>query len=166
MLIYHPAFDAYHCLFRMIALIDHVQCVEVDKARILDFYLTFPSLVATIRMPPTLSYAKKTARLYSNVYHDPISPRSTFKDMYHIQNSALKCLVATGLIELKDFENGKIYRTDLEIPDALLLSMSVFLNKKKDVYDFILESLSSFHLTGRDGLKDRTNLMEFRYDFS
>lgn len=32
MLIYHPAYDAYHCLFRMIALIDHVNEIEVDKA--------------------------------------------------------------------------------------------------------------------------------------
>jgi len=166
MLIYHPAFDAYHCLFRMIALVDHVQCIEVDKARILDFYLTFPALVSNIRMPPTLSFAKKTAKAYSNIYHDPISPRSTFKDMYHIQNSALKCLVATGLVDLKDFEKGNIYRTDVEIPDELLLSMRDFLNKKKDVYEFILGSLSKFHLTGRDGLKDRTNLMEYRYDFS
>ncbi|HGA8765958.1 TPA: ABC-three component system middle component 5, partial [Salmonella enterica subsp. enterica serovar Virchow] len=46
MLIYHPAYDAYHCLFRMIALIDHVNEIEVDKARILDFYLIFPALVS------------------------------------------------------------------------------------------------------------------------
>lgn len=166
MLIYHPAYDAYHCIFRMIALIDHVNKIEVDKARILDFYLTFPALLSEIRMPHHYSAIKKEAKKYSNDYRDPINGYSTFRDMHEIQMAAIRCLTATGLIELKSLENGVIERTNKSIPDALLLSMRDFLNAKKDVYFFIINTLSQFHLTGKDGLKDRTKLMEFRYDFS
>lgn len=74
MLIYHPAFDAYHCLFRMIAIIDHLNVVEVDKVRILDFYMIFPALVSKIRMPTTYNKSKAEAKKYSNEYRDPISP--------------------------------------------------------------------------------------------
>lgn len=166
MLIYHPAYDAYHCLFRMIALIDHVNEIEVDKARILDFYLIFPALLAEVRMPHNYSPIKKEAKKYSNDYRNPINSSSTFRDMHEIQMAAIRCLAATGLIELESLEKGIIERANKSIPDGLLLSMRDFLNEKKDVYIFIINTLSQFHLTGKDGLKDRTNLMEFRYDYS
>ncbi|HIH5775813.1 TPA: ABC-three component system middle component 5 [Citrobacter werkmanii] len=166
MLIYHPAYDAYHCLFRMIALIDHVNEIEVDKARILDFYLIFPSLVSEIRMPHNYSGVKKEAKKYSNVYRNPINISSTFRDMHEIQMAAIRCLAATGLIEVMPLERDLIKRTDKSIPDGLLISMCDFLNTKEEIYTFIISKLSQFPLTGKDGLKDRTNLMEFRYDFS
>ncbi|HEN3580842.1 TPA: ABC-three component system middle component 5 [Yersinia enterocolitica] len=166
MLIYHPAYDAYHCLFRMIAVIDHLSTLEVDKARILDFYLMFPSLVSDIRMPPNYIGDKKVAKSYANKYHDPINQLSTFRDMHQIQIAALRCLAASGLIDLPRFEKGEVHRTDMEIPDGLLLSMRGFLNEKNNIYTFIIEKLSKFNLTGKDGLKDRTRLMEYRYDFS
>lgn len=166
MLIYHPAYDAYHCIFRMIALIDHVNEIEVDKARILDFYLIFPALISEIRMPHNYSGIKKEAKKYSNEYRNPISIIATFRDMYEIQMAAIRCLAATGLIEIEPLETGVIKRTDKPIPDGLLLSMRDFLNAKEDIHTFIISKLSQFHLTGKDGLKDRTNLMEFRYDFS
>ncbi|MFB6326630.1 ABC-three component system middle component 5 [Pantoea deleyi] len=165
MLIYHPAYDAYHCLFRMIALIDHVNEVEVDKARILDFYLIFPSLVSEIRMPHNYSGVKKEAKKYSNYYRNPINTASTFRDMHEIQMAAIRCLAATGLIEVNLLEKNLIKRTDKSIPDGLLLSMRDFINNKSGIYTFIISKLSKFPLTGNDGLKDRTNLMEFRYDF-
>ncbi|MGR2856882.1 hypothetical protein FY046_12660 [Erwinia sp. 1181_3] len=166
MLIYHPAYDAYHCLFRMIALIDHVNEIEVDKARILDFYLIFPALVSEIRMPHNYSAIKKEAKKYSNEYRNPINISSTFRDMHEIQMAAIRCLAATGLIEIVSLEKNIIKRTHKSIPDGLLLSMRDFINAKKDIHEFIVTTLSQFHLTGKDGLKDRTNLMEFRYDFS
>ncbi|MEB7538442.1 hypothetical protein NGC37_08940 [Pantoea anthophila] len=166
MLIYHPAYDAYHCLFRMIALIDHVNEIEVDKARILDFYLIFPSLVSEIRIPHNYSRVKKEAKKYFNVYRNPINISSTFRDMHEIQMAAIRCLAATGLIEVMPLERGFIKRTDKSIPDGLLMSMCDFLNAKEEIYTFIISKLSQFPLTGKDGLKDRTNLMEFRYDFS
>lgn len=48
MLIYHPAYDAYHCVFRMLLIAERVSGIEVEKARILDFYLVFPGMVKKI----------------------------------------------------------------------------------------------------------------------
>ena len=166
MLIYHPAYDTYHCLFRMIALIEHVNEIEVDKARILDFYLLFPALVSEIRMPHNYSSMKKEAKKYSNIYRDPINVRSTFRDMYEIQMAAIRCLAATGLVEMDCLEKNIIKRTDKSVPDGLLLSINNFINTNKIINTFIIDTLSKFHLVGKDGLKDRTKLMEFRYDYS
>lgn len=166
MLIYHQAYDAYHCLFRMIAIVDHVHEIEVDKARILDFYLMFPAMASKIKMPYNYAYIKKIAKAYENVYHDPLSPASTFKDLQEIQTSAIKCLTATGLVEKEFYKKGVLKRTKLEIPNGLVTSLMAFINEKKDINEFILSTLSDFHLLGKEGLKDRTGLMEYRYDFN
>lgn len=41
MLIYHPAFDAYHATLRMLALLAFEMDFDVEKARILDFIWPF-----------------------------------------------------------------------------------------------------------------------------
>lgn len=164
MLIYHPAYDAYHCLFRMIVLINNIDTIEIEKARILDFYLTFPSLVEKIRMPQNHSHIKKIAKKYFNDYRNPINSITVFQDMHQIQISAIRCLAATGLIELAYLDDGLIKRTDKKIPEGLLLPIMDFLDTKKDIYNFIVHELSKLHLTGKDGLKDRTSLLEYRYD--
>ena len=47
MLVYHPAFDMHHCVFRMVRLLNRlpVGSCQVERMRILDFYLLFPSLI-------------------------------------------------------------------------------------------------------------------------
>lgn len=46
--------------------------------------------------------------------------------MHQIQISALKCLAAAGLIDVMKLENGIIARTEMDIPDGLLLAMRDF----------------------------------------
>jgi len=54
MLIYHPAFDAYHCVYRMTMLTQKVKELEYSKLRILDFYLCFPAEIDN-RTPETIA---------------------------------------------------------------------------------------------------------------
>ncbi|EON87829.1 ABC-three component system middle component 5 [Plesiomonas shigelloides] len=164
MLIYHPAYDAYHCLFRMLAIIEKAGKVEVDKLKILDFYILFPSMISDIRMPRQFSKIKKVAGRFYNEYHDPINPNVTFKEMRHIQDTAMKCMLATGYIQADEFDVGYVVRTEKNLPEKLTLEMKEFLDEKEPVSGFITNHLSKFDLSGSDGLKSRTKLMEHRYD--
>ena len=89
MLIYHPAFDAYHCVFRMLALIDSLPDIEIDMLRLCDFYLVFPSEIERIRLPAELSHGRKIAKSSSSIYRDPINAKQAFRDMSEIQLAAL-----------------------------------------------------------------------------
>lgn len=100
MLIYHPGYDAYHCIFRLLAVIDKVQDLEIDKARILEFFLLYPAAVSQVKIPQGMTAIRKEAKLLSNQYHDPINTRTTFRDMRFIQDAALKCIAAASLIDL------------------------------------------------------------------
>lgn len=164
MLVYHPAYDAYHCLFRMMSIIERVDEVELDKLKILDFYMLFPALLKLVRMPRQFTKFKKDAERIKNEYHDPINPLVTFKDMKHIQEAAIKCMLATGYIDSKFFSEGIIKRSDKKIASSLKIKMDDFISRREPFSSFIIDKLAKFHLVGPDGLKSRTQLMEYRYD--
>ncbi|WP_080756058.1 ABC-three component system middle component 5 [Pseudomonas brassicacearum] len=165
MLIYHPAFDAYHCVFRMLALIGVLPELEVEKARLLDFYLAFPSAISDIRLPSTLGHGRRLAKTYTNVYRDPLNPKAVFRDMTQIQNSALRSIAALGLIDLKQYERGVIRRVlSIGLPKSLSESLSNYVEGNGEVMDFLSKDLAHIPLRGLNGLKHRTELLEYRYD--
>ena len=164
MLIYHPAFDAYHCAFRMLAVAESISELEVDKARLLDFYLLFPSSVQFARLPVALRYVQKIAKSFANEYHDPLNPATTFRELRQIQQSALRCIAASGLIDIRRLEVGFVRRTDLPIPGDLQSKIDAFLLKRKPLAETILFDIGSIPLRGHDGLKHRSRLTEYRYD--
>ena len=50
MLIYSQAYDLYHTMFRILQIMEKTkEVLEVDKLRILDFYLAFPAELLEIR---------------------------------------------------------------------------------------------------------------------
>lgn len=164
MLVYHPAYDAYHCLFRMMAIIERTGKLEIDKLKILDFYILFPSLLSDVKMPRQFVSFKKKAKQSYNEYHDPINSRGIFNEMRKIQDAAIKCMLATGYIDSDDLSHGYVMRTSKELPEKIALEMDKFIDNKKPLSSFIIQNLAKFHLTGPDGLKARTQLMEHRYD--
>lgn len=164
MLIYHPAYDAYHCIFRLLTLMEVVNDLEVAKARILDFFLTFPAEVRNIRLAPTLAGKKKQAKNLINIYRGPISTGQVFRDMEQIQMAAIQALAASNIIDSEKLAIGLIERTKTALPQDML-NLVVEKNKMNNpVAQFVLKELSTFPLLGVDGLKHRTGLMEYRYD--
>lgn len=164
MLIYHPAFDAYHCVFRMLTIADAIPDLEIDKARLLDFYLLFPGLLQQIRLPPKMSAAKRSVAKFVNEYRDPISAKGAFRDMKSIQDAALRCIAASNLIARDEFDSGRVVRSDIPIPDDLLHQINLCRDKQEPLTNVVLKTLAEIPLLGADGLKARTGLMEFRYD--
>ncbi len=166
MLIYHPAYDAYHCVFRMLLVAEHVKNAEVEKARLLDFYLVFPGMVKAIRLPESLAPLRALSKAAANVYRDPVSGISTFREMRHIQEAALKSIAATGLIDVKRYEAGFVVRTENPIAAAIDAKLKAFLHESGPVVEGVLSGLSQIPLLGHDGLKHRSQLMEYRYDYA
>lgn len=164
MLIYHPAYDAYHCIFRLLTLMEVVKNLEIAKARILDFFLIFPAEVRTIRLAPALAGKKKQAKKLVNIYHGPISVNQVFRDMEHIQMAAIQALAASNIINPDRLALGFIERTTTTLPQDILSQVIEKNQVDNAVIQFILKELSAFPLLGVDGLKHRTGLMEYRYD--
>jgi hypothetical protein len=165
-LIYHPAFDGYHCIFRMLLIAGFVKNLEIDKARILDFYLVFPGTVKSVRLPDNLRELRTQAKVAANPYRDPVNSASTFIEMRHIQEEALRSIAASGLIDIEAFAAGYVIRTNRPLPESLEARLRDFVDANKPIAEGVLTGLSQIPLLGQNGLKDRSQLMEYRYDLA
>lgn len=164
MLIYHPAYDAYHCVFRILLIANTASALEVDKVRLLDYYLLFPSEVAAIRLPPGTNGIRQQAKAFRNVYRDPVSARSAFRDLRRVQEAALRCLTASGHLERPAMEAGFVVRGKAGLAEDLVTRLAGYRSEREPVATFVLTDLAGWPLLGPNGLKDRSGLMEHRYD--
>lgn len=166
MLVYHPAFDIYNCVFRMLQLMTSMKQdeVELDRLRIWDFYLTFPNEARKISYPRELSELKRIFKSkQENPYEDLIDPKRIIERMKPYQISALRCIASYGLIDSKLLSKNRVTRTDKEIPQELIAKFSELTNEKSNIIKLIT-GFNELPLYGAMGFKSRTGLIEFKYD--
>lgn len=84
--------------------------------------------------------------------------------MENIQLSALKSLISYDLLDAEEFKDGKVKRTNKEITSPLLQRIKEANAENHNLITLITGPLASFNLYGHLGLKERTNLIEFKYD--
>lgn len=164
MLIYHPAYDAYHCAFRLLILTEKLRRVDLARLRIIDFYFAFPAEIRKIRLPRTNTGIRKVAEELHNIYHGPLHPLQTFREMKHLQLAALRTLAAASIVDPQLLDKGVVNRLDTLLPEIMSSTMDNFNEAERELFDFITGELFDWPLNGVDGLKDRTGLLEFRYD--
>ncbi|WP_336622657.1 ABC-three component system middle component 5 [Cellulophaga sp. 2_MG-2023] len=163
MLVYHPAFDIYNCAFRMLQLLSKMEEteIELDKLRIWDFYLTFPNEARRITFPRDLSELKKIFKNKpDNPYEDLIDPKRIAERMKTYQLSALRYLASYGLIDSALLSKNIIKRTDKPLPSELQEKLAETNTEKEN----IIKLVKGFNFLALRGLKERTGLLEFRYD--
>lgn len=164
MLIYHPAFDAYHCVFRLISLMEVGKCIELDRLRILDFCLCFPAIVGGFELPRKYAKVKRAADEASNVYRTPINVKATFWNLLSTQDSALACLAASGYVDASKLKDKTVEKTSLKISEEILEKCKSLMERESVFFDCLLTPLLQLPLTGPAGLKARSGLLEYKYD--
>lgn len=163
MLVYHPAFDIYNCAFRMLQLLSLMEEseIELDKLRIWDFYLTFPNEARQITFPRDLFELRKIFKNKpDNPYEDLIDPKRIAERMNPYQLSALRYLASYGLIDNNLFQKNIVKRTEKALPSELQQKLSEINTEKEN----IIKLVKGFNFLALRGLKERTGLLEFRYD--
>lgn len=166
MLVYHPAFDIYNCVFRMLQLTTSMKQseIELDRLRIWDFYLTFPNEARKISYPRNLSELKRIfKKKKENPYEDLIDPKRIIERMKPYQMSALRCMASYGLIDSKSLSKNIVKRTNKEIPKEIQSKFSELTIEKSNIIKLII-GFNELPLYGKMGLKYRTGLIEFKYD--
>lgn len=164
---YHPAFDAGHATFRFsrLKLGLGLTVIEFDKLRILDFYLLFPHRAAAVRLAQSdlaaRSLAKQTERNagYSTMPSDPV----LFGRMEPAQIAAVQTMATSGALDEEALVEGIVKFEPFEAPEDLELRV-VAANAENPQALEIVKTLSAYPLLGSGGLKDRSGLLEYRYD--
>lgn len=138
--------------------------IELDRLRIWDFYLTFPNEARRISYPSNLSDLKKIFKAkQDNPYEDLIDPKRIIERMKSYQLSALKCIASYGLIDSTLLTKNIVKRTKKEIPKELSNKLGELTIEKQNIIKLII-GFWELPLYGKFGLKNRTGLIEFKYD--
>lgn len=164
MLVYNPIFDAYHCIFRILAILEMRPSIEVDTLRILDFSLCFPSIVENFKLPKELAGLKANAKKIQNPYRNAMGANRLFLSLRPTHDGALACLAAAGFIVPKELSAGRATRTAASLPLEVNERRAELVKRESFFFEEIAYKLLEIPLLGPNGLKDRSGLMEFRYD--
>ena len=171
MITYNPAFDLYHTIYRMAHIVqrlDEGERMEIDKARIWDFYLLFPDKVYNIYLKRSEKDLREARKEYihqaPNPYDYKGDNRKLFEWLRPVQVSALGCLVACSILEKDDYLSGMLRVADASALEDYLGKIDGLSAKEKNTLSFLSLLSKEMPLTGAEGLKQRTELLEFKYD--
>jgi hypothetical protein len=168
MLIYHPAFDLHHGVFRMTRLLLKLptESLEVERIRILDFFLLFPALLVDIQYPRELMRYRSVFKKSANKYEKVPDPHRLFIRLEPYQRAALSCLAAYDLIDPARLNDGKVLRTGREVPATMAALAAKADTRFPEVVELLTGPFRGIDLYGKGGLKARTDLFEHRYDLT
>jgi hypothetical protein len=166
-LIYHPMFDPYHCALRFSCILTDSQKpnMEWDRLRLLDFFVTFPHLLSRIRLPRALTSRRGQLRDVPEPYERLPASHRLFFQLNEIQVPAARVLGAKNIFNQEALKNGSVVVTnpaELAIQVNSIKAPLAF--RSAACYPFVIKELAELTLNGRDGLKDRSGVMEFRHD--
>lgn len=171
MIVYHPAFDLYHSVFRMLQILIHFnksEYVELDRLRIWDFYLLFPNKMHSITLNRTEDDIKGMIKKYipkkDNPYELFLDNRKMFEKIKPYQLHAIKCLVSYNIIDKEYLKTNKIKIISKENLTKYVSKFEELDAREKNVITLLTSHFYLMSLYGDNGLKDKTKLLESRYD--
>jgi hypothetical protein len=160
MLVYHPAYDSYHCITRILKIMQSLDIKEynIDRIRIYDYYILFLNDINNITLPTAFFEYKKIEK--SNRFNKVHNSIYVFTQLENVQNIALRAMASYGFIDKDLFDKDIIKLCLTELPKEINNS----LNSKEDKYIDFLKSF--FEKQTLREVKKRTKLMEYRYELS
>jgi hypothetical protein len=168
-LTYNEAFDPYHAVFRFLRL--HLACdigakLPFDTLRILDFYLLFPFRLQAMKLFAGDTEWRKISKGYEGRAPYGAMPEDStiFARMEPFQRAAAASLVHSGHLTPEAWDLNEVQFTSETLPPAVVARCSAVNAQMNDVIDILCQIKARYLLGGRDGLKDRTGLLEYRYD--
>jgi hypothetical protein len=171
MIVYHPAFDLYHSVYRMLQILTHFNrndYVETERLRIWDFYLLFPDKISTIKLKSNEKDIKELIKTFikksDNPYELLLDNRKVFERIKPYQLGALKCLASYGIIDKDYLNTNRITIISKEILSTYSSKFEALSSKENNAISLLTSHFYLMSLYGEGGLKDRTQLLESKYD--
>ena len=172
MITYNPAFDLYHGISRMAHIVERMsegESFEIDKVRIWDFYLLFPSKLYDLSIRRDEKEVRESRKYLIehnvNPYEDFHGDnRKLLEWIKPFQVSALNCLVSCGIIKKDDYLSGRVSLASRDKLKTYLAHAGSLTTEESNALSFLGLFSRVMPLTGVNGLKSRTNLLESKYD--
>lgn len=167
MLIYTPALDVHNCVYRFLLMLESMSpsSVRLDSLRMADYYLLYPHLIMQISpLPKELLKYKKHFKNILNPYPGKTDLRMIFYSLEPIHKAVIARLLAKGLLDIDAFASIIIERTSTALPDSLISRIKDDELQDMPWFHAVINVITRLETSGPTGLKNRSGLMEFRYD--
>lgn len=167
MLMYHPAQDVNHCVFRTLLLLEHTvhEYIDLELYRLLDFYIVFPHMLKHISPLPTdLRAYKRLLAKIPDPFESMLNTKRILYELESLQTAAIHSLIAKQLVDIDSYKAKQIKRTSTSIPKELSAIIRSSEQAQNEWFRMVVNELPTINFGGKNGLKRRTGLMEFRYD--
>lgn len=167
MLIYHPAYDINHSIYRILLVLNSSVHKEFhwDLLRLMDFYVLFPHLLKYISpFPSELKPYKKLINALPDAYESILNTKRILFELEPIQNTAIQNILAKDLIDFEKFQEGVVKQSDTALPNELFERLRTDAIIAEEWFRLIVDELPLLDFNGKSGLKSRSGLMEYKYD--
>ncbi len=166
MLIYSQNFDPFHTTFRLISILEKCEkeSMEKERIRIFDIVLSNPTILKDCRLPARSKVLKSYKKLDHNPYEQINSAVHLLSQLEPFHESALRMIAGYGLIEIEKLRSGTIEKRPSEAWSKMKELSNESLSVDAKLISALYEELSDTPIYGKNGIKDRFNLMEYRYD--
>lgn len=171
MIVYNQAFDLYHTIFRFLHFLNKFEnqtILEIERVRIWDFYLLFPSKIHEIHLKRNEADVRKIVKGFikdsKNPYERIPENRKIFEKIRPYQQAALNCIASYGIIDKALLNQQRISIINKDILIDFVNIFEELTPKEQNVIALMTSHFNQISLFGTDGLKDRTNLIESKYD--
>jgi hypothetical protein len=166
---FQPAYDAFHAMFRFFqikSLWNGNREIELDRYRIIDYYLCFPDKLVDFRFQREHARYKKVSKEFYAEHSFEYSPsgRVVLERMKPIQFAALETLAEEGFLEENSLYAFRVLLTDVMPSEHVSDRLSKRRSEHVELYDALSALLNDYDLLGPSGLKARADLLEYRYD--
>lgn len=171
MIVYNQAYDLYHTIFRFFQFLNRFEIgelIEIEKLRIWDFYLLFPSKIHSIRLKQNESDIRQLKKRFikdsKNPYEIITENRKVFEKLKPYQLAALNCIASYGIIDKSLLNQHRISILNKNILTEFVEKYDELTDNEMNVISLMTSHFNRMSLFGVDGLKNRTQLMESKYD--
>lgn len=171
MIIYNQAFDLYHAVYRMLQLLTHFDksdYVELDRLRIWDFYLLFPGKIYELKPKRNEKDFKKRLSQFTveknNPYDRVYNDRAVLEKIKPYQIAALNCLASYGIIDKELLLLNRVSIISREILNEYSNRFEELSPREKNIITILTSDFYQISMFGKNGFKERSNLMESKYD--
>lgn len=171
MILYNNAFDLYHTIFRMLHLLSKIEedkVIEIDRIRIWDYYLLFTNEIFNIKSTKNKKeynqLLKKLNIKKNNPYQQIYDQRKTLEKIKPYQLSALNCLASYNIIDKEYLLKEEVKINSFDLLKRYTQSTGDLSDREKNIIIIMTSFFRDISLIGNNGLKERSNLMESKYD--
>lgn len=159
--VWYASRDPYHCIFRMIRLLDAKGGpIPLERLRILDMFLMFPSLLYRVSLTSALREQLRGPQIEppTKTFVRLPGTASVWQDLQVYQLTALKRLAGLGVLKREDLDDRNACLDRSQAPTELL-QHAVSQNKAAEpLMRFLVENLGALPMSGSQGLVRRAGL--------